>query len=56
MEVLGGEGSIPLSLHIENIEMGVERLERGRKGAKEIENEELRKSLDKGGSERMIGG
>ncbi|CAF9918982.1 hypothetical protein IMSHALPRED_004489 [Imshaugia aleurites] len=57
VELLGGKGSAPLSLHIQNIEMGVERLERGRKGAKELENEELRKSLEKGkGSERMIDG
>ena len=57
VELLGGKGSVPLSLHIENIEMGVERLERGRKGAKELENEELRKSLEKGkGSDRMIEG
>lgn len=57
VELLGGKGSVPLSLHIQNIEMGVERLERGRKGAKELENEELRKSLEKGkGSERMIEG
>lgn len=57
VELLGGKGSVPLSLHIENIEMGVERLERGRKGAKELENEELKKSLEKGkGSERMIEG
>ena len=46
VELLGGKGSVPLSLHIENIEMGVERLERGRKGAKELENEELKKSLE----------
>ena len=57
VELLGGKGSVPLSLHIENIEMGVERLERGRKGAKELENQELKKSLDKAkGNERMIEG
>ena len=57
VELLGGKGAVPLSVHIENIEMGVERLERGRKGAKELENEELRKSLERGqGSERMIEG
>ena len=56
-ELLGGRGSIPLSLHIENIEMGVERLEKGRKGAKELENEELRKSLEGGKArDRMIEG
>lgn len=57
VDLLGGKGSVPLSLHIENIEMGVERLEQGRKGAKEIENEQLKKALEKGkGSERMIEG
>ena len=45
VELLGGRGAIPLRLHIENIEMGVERLEKGRKGAKELENEEMQKSL-----------
>ena len=51
------EGRIPLGLHIENIEMGVERLERSRKGAKGLENEALRKVLDKGnGYDRMIDG
>ena len=57
VELVGRKGSVPLSLHIENIEMGVERLERGRKGAKELENEELKKSLGKAkGNERMIEG
>ena len=57
VELLGGKGAVPLSVHLENIEMGVERLERKRKGAKELENEELRKSLERSqGSERMIEG
>lgn len=57
VELLGGRKSIPLSVHIENIELGVERLERSRKGAKELENEELRKGLEGGrGKERMIEG
>ena len=57
VELLGGKGSVPLSLHIENIELGVERLERGRKGAKELENEELKKALERAkGGERMIEG
>ena len=57
VELLGGKGSVPLSLHIENIEMGVERLERGRKGAKELENEELKKSLEMAkGNARTIAG
>lgn len=48
VELLGRRGQVPLSVHIENIEMGVERLEQGRRGAKELENEQLRKSLDRG--------
>lgn len=55
VELLGGKGAVPLRMHIENIEMGVERLEKGRKGAKELENEELQKSIGKGrGEARMI--
>lgn len=59
VELLGGRGTVPLSVHIENIEMGVERLEKGRRGAKELENEELRRNLDRAqdpARERMIGG
>lgn len=51
VELLGGKGPVPLSVHIENIELGVERLENIRKGAKELENEQLRRSLDRGGRE-----
>lgn len=55
VELLGANAGVPLSVHIENIEMGVDRLERGRKGAKELENEEMRKTLERGkGTERMI--
>lgn len=54
-ERVGGVELLPIRLHIENIEMGVDRLERGRKGAKELENEEMRKTLDRGkGTDRMI--
>ncbi|KAL9132024.1 MAG: hypothetical protein Q9217_000152 [Psora testacea] len=59
VDVLGGKGAVPLTLHIENIERGVERLERGRKSAKELEDEELSRSLSKWkekGDERMIDG
>ena len=57
VELLGGKGGVPLSVHIENIEMGVERLERERKGAKELENEELKKSLERANrGDRMIEG
>ena len=59
VELLGVKGAVPLSVHIENIEMGVERLERGRRGAKELENEELKRNLDRAQDphrERMIEG
>ena len=44
VELLGGRRGVPLSVHIENIELGVERLEQGRNRAKEIESDVLRKS------------
>ena len=37
---------IPLAVHIENIQLGVERLEAGRNHARMLENEHLRKTLD----------
>lgn len=48
VELLGGSRGVPLSVHIENIELGVERLEKGRNRAKGVENEELRKTLERG--------
>ena len=57
-----GGREIPLSLHVENIEMGVERLERARGEAKRLESEHLRKVLDRGeggvveGNARMVEG
>ena len=36
-------------MQIEDIELGVERLVSGRKRAKELENEEMQKSIGKGG-------
>lgn len=48
VELLGGSRGVPLSVHIENIELGVERLEECRNRAKGIENEELRKRLQRG--------
>ena len=54
VELLGSRGQMPLRLHIENIEMGVERLEKGRKGAKELENEEMQRSLGRGKMDGMM--
>lgn len=47
-ELLGVNSGVPLSVHIENIELGVERLEKGRDRAKGVENEQLRKTLGRG--------
>ncbi|KAL8693497.1 MAG: hypothetical protein Q9218_001686 [Villophora microphyllina] len=50
VELVGGiNGGVPLSVHIEAIEMGVERLEERRNWARGIENERLRKALDRKG-------
>lgn len=48
VELLGGSRGVPLSVHIENIELGVERLENGRNSAKRVENEQWRKTLERG--------
>ena len=45
---------IPLAVHIENIELGVQRLEIGRGNAKKMENEILKKTLDRGGTDSVI--
>lgn len=47
-ERMGGVEMVPLSVHIENIELGVERLEQGRVKARELENEVMRRTLDNG--------
>ena len=47
VELVGGKKGVPLSVHIESIEMGVERLEQRRNWARGIENEHLRKALDR---------
>ena len=46
-ERVGGVEMVPLSVHIENIEMGVERLEQGRTKARELEQDVMRSTLDK---------
>lgn len=43
-----GKGGVPLSVHIENIELGVERLEQGRNRAEGVQNEELRRVMNRG--------
>ncbi|MCJ1486539.1 hypothetical protein MMC06_006716, partial [Schaereria dolodes] len=44
-ELLRDQANIPLSVHIENIRLGVERLELGREKAKVMESDYLRKRL-----------
>lgn len=46
VELLGGKMGVPLRVHIENIEMGVERLEEGRARAKEVEGEVMRRAVE----------
>ncbi|KAL8923822.1 MAG: hypothetical protein Q9208_004383 [Pyrenodesmia sp. 3 TL-2023] len=45
VELVGERKGVPLSVHIEGIELGVERLEQTRNWAKSIEDKELRKAL-----------
>ena len=47
-ELLRDRTSIPLSVHIENIQMGVERLEEGRMNSRKLEDEQVRKTLERG--------
>ena len=42
-----GVQHVPLSVHIENIQLGVERLEAGREQAKELQQKQNRKVLDR---------
>ena len=46
-ELLRDRLDIPLAVHIENIQRGVERLEEGRQGAKKAENEHIRHTLER---------
>ncbi|KAG6999698.1 hypothetical protein G7Y79_00033g068860 [Physcia stellaris] len=55
-ERMGGVEMVSLSVHIENIELGVERLEQGRAKARELESEVMRRTLDTNGHARAIEG
>ena len=46
---IGGKGQIPLRMHIENIQSGVDRLETSRGEQRRIEGENYRKVLDRAG-------
>ncbi|KAL9000213.1 MAG: hypothetical protein Q9169_001115 [Polycauliona sp. 2 TL-2023] len=45
VELVGERAGVPLSVHIESIELGVERLEQRRNWARGVESEQRRKSL-----------
>ncbi|KAL8722700.1 MAG: hypothetical protein Q9225_000867 [Loekoesia sp. 1 TL-2023] len=47
VELVDDKKGVPLSVHIESIELGVERLEQRRDWARGVENEEMRKALAK---------
>jgi hypothetical protein len=46
-ELLRDRSNIPLSVHIENIRLGVERLEESRSNTKRLESENIRINLDR---------
>ncbi len=50
-ELLEGRKEIPLSVHLESIRLGVERLERGREASRELEQSHLNRVLDRGGKD-----
>jgi hypothetical protein len=51
-ELLRDKVDIPLSVHIESIQKGVERLEEGRMNARKLENEQIKQTLERGQLER----
>lgn len=53
-ELLRDRVDVPLSVHIENIQRGVDRLEEGRQNAKKAENEQIRKTLERGQMEGTL--
>lgn len=54
-ELLRDRAHVPLSVHIENIQLGVERLELGRTNANKVKNEHIRRTLDQNPlSEKLI--
>jgi hypothetical protein len=55
-ELLRDKVDIPLSVHIDNIQRGVERLEEGRQSAKKAENEHIRQTLERGQMEGNLVG
>jgi hypothetical protein len=46
-ELLRDRVDVPLSVHIENIQRGVERLEAGRQNARKLENDHIKQTLER---------
>lgn len=46
-ELLRDRSDIPLSIHLENINRGIERLEDGRSNARKLENEQIKSTLER---------
>jgi hypothetical protein len=55
VEVLGGRMGVPLEVHIESIELGIERLEEGRERAKRVERGDLMREREGGGGRGIEG-
>lgn len=53
-ELLRDRVDIPLSVHLENIQLGIERLEEGRRTARKLEDEQIRKTLERGQLEKSL--
>jgi hypothetical protein len=53
-ELLRDRAYVPLSVHIENINRGVERLEESRESAKKSERQHLRQAFDRGKAEGLL--
>ncbi|KAH8813313.1 hypothetical protein F5884DRAFT_899477 [Xylogone sp. PMI_703] len=53
-ELLRDRVDIPLSVHIENINRGVERLESRRSQSRRVEHEQIQKTLDRAGGEGIL--
>lgn len=46
--LLRDRSEIPLSVHLESIERGIERLEEGRMSARRVENEHIKQTIERG--------
>ena len=54
-ELLRDRADLPLAVHLESIRLGVERLEEGRKKARELESGHVRRVLDKAHEATLLG-